>query len=85
VLAFLSLRRRPLDALGCAALTWTVSIVLAYSAQEQFITTGLWRIPDSLLLAQYVPVYLLLIMAATALPFSQMKLTPITRKNAAKM
>jgi hypothetical protein len=85
VLAFLSLRRRPLDPLGCAALTWTISIVLAYSAQEQFLATGLWRIPESMLLAEYVPVYLLLIMAATALPFSQMKLTPITRKNAAKM
>ena len=85
MLPFLAMRRRPFDFMGCTALVWTITVVLAYSAQQQLLTTGVWSVSQSMLLAEYVPVYVLLIMAATARPFSQMKLSPITRKNAAKM
>ena len=82
---FLAMRARPFDLIGCTALAWTITVVLAYSAQEQLLATGVWKITERMLLAEYAPVYLLLIIAATARPFSQMKLAPITRKNAAKM
>jgi hypothetical protein len=84
LLVFLPLRRRPLDFAGASALVWSTSVVLSYSAQQEQLATGLWRIPQSLLFAEYLPVYVLLIIAATILPFSQMKLTPMTRKNEAK-
>ncbi|HEX6065706.1 MAG TPA: hypothetical protein VFZ04_15855, partial [Longimicrobiales bacterium] len=82
---FLALRARPFDLIGCTALAWTITVVLAYSAQQQLLASGVWSVTEGMLLAEYVPVYLLLIIAATARAFSQMKLAPITRKNAAKM
>ncbi len=84
LLPFVAMRERPFDLIGCAALVWTITVVLAYSAQQQLLATGVWKITERMLLAEYAPVYLLII-AATARPFSQMKLVPITRKNAAKM
>lgn len=85
LLAFLPFRKQPFDRTGLAALLWTCSVVASYSAHQQQLVTGTWHIPANLLLAEYVPVYLLLISAATSLPFSQMKLTPMIMKNPANM
>lgn len=85
LIVFLPFRRQPFDVPGSAALLWSTAVVFSYEAQHQQVISGAWQIPRRFLLAEYVPVYLLLIMAATALVFSQIKLMPISRKNAAKI
>jgi hypothetical protein len=57
ILALLPLRAHPLDAVGIAALTWTVTVVLAYTAHHQQSLVGEWRIPGAVLLLEYLPVY----------------------------
>jgi hypothetical protein len=60
LLAMLPLRSNPFDALGMAALFWTVSVALAYSALYQQQVYGEWHVPGLLLMLQYIPVYVLL-------------------------
>ncbi len=71
LLAFVALRSRPLDTIGCAALVWTLTVVLAYTAHQQVRTSGVWAIPQSMLLAEYVPVYAILFAAAVQTAISR--------------
>ena len=88
VLALLPLRARPFDAVGQTALLWTMTVVLAYSAHHQQLAHGVWTVPPAVLLAEYLPVFGLLVYAAyqkTRPTFSMMNLVPSSRKTAAKM
>ena len=64
ILALLPLRRHPLDAVGVAALIWTITVVCAYTAHQQMLETQVWRIPPFMLMIEYVPVFALLVYAA---------------------
>jgi hypothetical protein len=70
LLALLPLRRNPFDALGKAALFWTVSVALAYCALHQQQMHGEWRVPELQLMMQYLPVYALLATALVPSPGS---------------
>ncbi|HEY0672379.1 MAG TPA: hypothetical protein VGD27_08940 [Longimicrobiales bacterium] len=86
ILALLPLRRVPFDAVGSAALVWTVTVSLAYSAHTQQLAHGGWRIPSLLLYLEYVPVYALLVAQNnTARRFFSMNWMPSTMKTVAKM
>ncbi|HET9441369.1 MAG TPA: hypothetical protein VFO52_14425, partial [Longimicrobiales bacterium] len=86
ILALLPLRRVPFDTVGSAALIWTITVSLAYSAHQQQLAHGVWQIPSLLLFLEYLPVYTLLIVQnSTARKFFRTNWTPSTMKTAAKM
>jgi alpha-1,6-mannosyltransferase len=60
ILALLPLRTHPFDAVGIAALLWTVTVVGSYVAHQQLLQTGVWRVPPFILFIEYVGVFGLL-------------------------
>ena len=84
LLALLPLRRRAFDAFGVAALYWTVSVALAYTALHRQQVYGEWRVPGWFLLLQYAPVFVLLIQKTRG-AFSITNLSPSSMNTAAKM
>ncbi|HEY0809887.1 MAG TPA: hypothetical protein VGD49_06975 [Longimicrobiales bacterium] len=84
LLALLPLRRRAFDAFGVAALYWTVSVALAYTALHQQQVYGEWRVPGWFLLLQYGPMFVLLLQKSRG-AFSITNLSPNNMNTAAKM
>jgi hypothetical protein len=56
---------RPITApVSLAALWWTFAVPVAYAALPPYAATGIWQVPGWALLVQYVPLAVLLAMAA---------------------
>jgi hypothetical protein len=83
VLAAVCLRAQPFDWLGSAALVWTVTVALGYVAHQQQLTTGVWQIPNYIVLIEYIPVYAAMSYGASRLIFSTINLIPNPKNIAA--
>lgn len=78
VLAAAVLRDDPLDVVGRAAFVWTITVPFAYFAHTQQV----WQVPDTVLIAEYLPVLMLL--GYSLVTFSKTYFKPSIMKTAAK-